>query len=255
MTQHSEKARSSTGGLVLPFWPIPAHCFLETRHATSQSAGNLEPRHEPVLGFQVHHQYQYGDELLAGRDGEFTGTGRAPDHHGQGIDRPGAQVAREHYGAKGWVFHQNTDIWRVAAPMDGPTWGTFTVGGAWLVTHLYEHYLFTQDVDYLREVYPVIKGSVEFFMDFLVEHPNGQWLVTNPSNSPENPPEGKGYEYFYDEVTGMYYFTTIVAGATMDMQILKDLFSYYKSACKNTGLDRAFAGEVAIARERLALLR
>lgn len=163
----------------------------------------------------------------------------------------GAQVAREHYGARGWVFHQNTDIWRVAAPMDGPTWGTFTVGGAWLVTHLYEHYLFTRDTTYLREVYPVIKGAVEFFLDFLVEHPNGEWLVTNPSNSPENPPEGKGYEYFYDEVTGMYYFTTITAGATMDMQILKDLFAYYLAAVEVLDLDRDFAEQVARARARL----
>ena len=102
----------------------------------------------------------------------------------------GTEVASEHYGAKGWVFHQNTDIWRVAAPMDGPTWGTFTVGGAWLTTHLWEHYQFTQDLKFLEKVYPIIKGSVDFFMDFLVEHPNGKWLVTNPSNSPENPPEG-----------------------------------------------------------------
>lgn len=163
----------------------------------------------------------------------------------------GSQVAQEHYGAKGWVFHQNTDIWRVAAPMDGPTWGTFTVGGAWLVTHLYEHYLFTQDEDYLLEVYPVIKGSVEFFMDFLVAHPNGKWLVTNPSNSPENPPDGKGYKYFYDEVTGMYYFTTIVAGATMDMQILKDLFAYYVAAAETLDVDRQFAEKVGEARNRL----
>ncbi len=163
----------------------------------------------------------------------------------------GAQVAKEHYGAKGWVFHQNTDIWRVAAPMDGPTWGTFTVGGAWLTTHLWEHYLFTQDEDYLREVYPVIKGSVEFFMDFLVEHPNGKWLITNPSNSPENPPKGKGYEYFYDEVTGMYYFTTIVAGATMDTQILQDLFSYYQSATEILGVDQEFSEKVGIAQKRL----
>ena len=137
----------------------------------------------------------------------------------------GAEVAKEHYGSKGWVFHQNTDIWRVAAPMDGPTWGTFTVGGAWLTTHIWEHYLYTQDINFLKKIYPIIKGSVDFFMGFLVEHPNGKWLVTNPSNSPENPPEGPGYEYFYDEVTGMYYFTTITAGATMDIQILKDLFS------------------------------
>jgi alpha-L-fucosidase 2 len=163
----------------------------------------------------------------------------------------GSEVAREHYGARGWVFHQNTDLWRVAAPMDGPTWGTFTVGGAWLTTHLWEHYLFTQDKEYLEDVYPVMKGAVQFFMDFLVEHPNGQWLVTNPSNSPENPPKGEGYEYFYDEVTGMYYFTTITYGATMDNQILKDLFAYYIQAAKILGKDEPFASEVKAARSRL----
>ncbi|MCK0156488.1 glycoside hydrolase family 95 protein [Cellulophaga sp. F20128] len=162
----------------------------------------------------------------------------------------GSEVAKEHYGAKGWVFHQNTDLWRVAAPMDGPTWGTFTVGGAWLTTHMWEHYLFTQDKEYLEEIYPTMKGSVEFFMDFLVEYPGTGWLVTNPSNSPENPPKGKGYKYFYDEVTGMYYFTTIVAGATMDMQILKDLFSYYNSAAKVLGVDTEFAKKVSEARKR-----
>lgn len=162
----------------------------------------------------------------------------------------GAEVAREHYGAGGWVFHQNTDLWRVAAPMDGPTWGTFTVGGAWLTTHLWEHYLFTRDKEYLKGIYPVIKGSVEFFMDFLVEYPDKGWLVTNPSNSPENPPKAKGYEYFYDEVTGMYYFTTIVAGATMDMQILKDLFGYYASASAILDMDHRFTAKVLEARNR-----
>ena len=163
----------------------------------------------------------------------------------------GAQVAREHYGARGWVFHQNTDIWRVAAPMDGPTWGTFTVGGAWLTTHLWEHFLFTRDTSYLRDVYPVLKGAAEFFMDFLVEHPNGKWLVTNPSNSPENPPKGPGYRYFYDEVTGMYYFTTIVYGSTIDMQILKDLFSDYCSAAAILRVDGEFSEKVSKARGRL----
>jgi alpha-L-fucosidase 2 len=163
----------------------------------------------------------------------------------------GSQVAKEHYGARGWVFHQNTDIWRVAAPMDGPTWGTFTVGGAWLTTHLWEHYLYTSDEAFLKEIYPVMKGSVEFFMDFLVEHPNGKWLVTNPSNSPENPPQGPGYKYFFDEVTGSYYFTTICYGAAMDMQILTDLFSYYVEASKKLGLDQDFAARVAEAKKRL----
>lgn len=163
----------------------------------------------------------------------------------------GSQVAREHYGASGWVFHQNTDIWRVAAPMDGPCWGTFTVGGAWLTTHLWEHYLYTLDKDFLKEVYPVMKGSVDFFMDFLVEHPNGKWLVTNPSNSPENPPKGTGYKYFYDEVTGDYYFTTICYGSSMDMQILTDLFGYYAQASKILRRDEKYAKKVLAARARL----
>jgi alpha-L-fucosidase 2 len=167
------------------------------------------------------------------------------------LTHQGSQVAREHYGANGWVFHQNTDIWRVAAPMDGPTWGTFTVGGAWLTTHLWEHYLYTLDRDYLQEVYPVIKGSVDFFMDFLVEHPNGKWLVTNPSNSPENPPKGPGYKYFYDEVAGFYYFTTICYGSSIDMQILTDLFGYYAEASEVLGRDKEYAGKVLAARARL----
>lgn len=162
----------------------------------------------------------------------------------------GSKVAKEHYGAKGWVFHQNTDLWRVAAPMDGSQWGTFTVGGAWLTTHMWERYLYSQDKVFLERAYPTMKGAVDFFMDFLIEHPNGKWLVTSPSNSPENPPAGPGYKYFYDEVVG-YYFTTIVYGSTIDMQILKDLFSYYIQATEILGKDGAYAKEVAKARKRL----
>lgn len=163
----------------------------------------------------------------------------------------GAQVAREHYGARGWVFHQNTDLWRVAAPMDGPTWGTFTVGGAWLTNQLWEHYRYTLDHTFLRELYPVLKGAVEFFMGFLVPHPNGRWLVTNPSTSPENPPQGPGYRYFFDEVTGSYYFTTICYGASIDMQILSDLFGHFAEACQLLDVDTEMANEVAIARAKL----
>ena len=164
----------------------------------------------------------------------------------------GAQVAKAHYGARGWVFHQNTDLWRVAAPMDGPCWGTFTVGGAWLTNQLYEHYLFNQDKAYLEEIYPVMKGAVQFFLDFLVEDPKTKWLVTNPSTSPENPPKGPGYEYFFDEVTGMYYFTTICYGASIDIQILTDLFGYYLESEKILGMNSDFGAKVATARSRLA---
>ncbi len=164
----------------------------------------------------------------------------------------GSQVAREHYGARGWVFHQNTDLWRVAAPMDGPTWGTFTVGGAWLCTHLWEHYDYTRDINYLTEVYPIIEGSVQFFMDFLVMHPNGKWLVTNPSTSPENFPDGGGNKPYFDEVTaGFREGTTICAGSSIDMQILYDLFGYYLQASDVLKKNSTFINEVKQAREKL----
>ena len=164
----------------------------------------------------------------------------------------GTQVAKEHYGARGWVFHQNTDIWRVAAPMDGPTWGTFTVGGAWLCTHIWEHYEYTRDKNFLKETYPVIEGSVQFFMDFLVPHPNGKWLVTNPSTSPENFPDGGGNKPYFDEVTaGFREGTTICAGSSIDMQILYDLFGYYIEAAKVLGKEDVFVQQVKAAREKL----
>lgn len=157
----------------------------------------------------------------------------------------GTDVAREHYGCRGWVFHQNTDIWRVAAPMDGPDWGAFTTGGAWLCTHLWEHYLFTRDKEFLAEYYPIMKGSVEFFLDFLVPHPRYGWLVTNPSTSPENFPDRPGNMTFFDEVTGwMSPGTTLCAGSTIDLQILNDLFGYVAEASKILGVDEEFRKKV-----------
>jgi alpha-L-fucosidase 2 len=164
----------------------------------------------------------------------------------------GTAVAREHYGAKGWVFHQNTDLWRVAAPMDGPTWGTFTVGGAWLCTHLWEHYAYTLDQKFLADAYPVLEGSVQFFMDFLVKHPNGKWLVTNPSTSPENFPDGGGNKPYFDEVTAGYREgTTICAGSSIDMQILYDVFGYYVKASEVLGKNSDFLEQVKAARGQL----
>lgn len=164
----------------------------------------------------------------------------------------GSKVAKQTYGCNGWVFHQNTDLWRVAAPMDGPTWGTFTTGGAWLTTHLWEHFLFTRDTGYLKKVYPIIKGSVQFFMDFLVKQPWSNWLVTNPSNSPENFPQRPGNKSFFDEVTGgIRPGTNICAGASIDMQILHDLFGYYIQATEVLNIDHEFAHKVSDAQKRL----
>jgi alpha-L-fucosidase 2 len=167
----------------------------------------------------------------------------------------GGQVAREHYGARGWVFHQNTDLWRVAAPMDGPSWGTFTTGGAWLATHLWEHYLFTGDKEFLKRYFPVLKGSAEFFLDFLVQHPKYGWLVTNPSTSPENFPAVPGQAPFFDEITTFRTTTSICAGSTIDMQILYDLFGDVADAAGVLGLDPDFRGRVLAARAKLAPMR
>ena len=165
----------------------------------------------------------------------------------------GSDVAKENYGASGWVFHQNTDIWRVAAPMDGPDWGTFTTGGAWLCTHIWEHYLYSGDINFLKEMFPILKGSVVFFLDFLIEHPKYGWLVTNPSTSPENFPGWPGNDRFYDEVTGwMSPGTTICAGSTIDMQILYDLFGYVAEAAEIIGIDTELKDTLLLTREKLA---
>ena len=164
----------------------------------------------------------------------------------------GAQVAKENYNCRGWVLHQNTDLWRVAAPMDGPTWGTFTTAGAWLCDELWDHYLYTGDKKYLTEIYPVIKGSVDFFMDFLVMHPNGKWLVTNPSSSPENFTGNPGNGPYFDETTGsMLPGTTICDGSSIDMEIIDDLFANYIRASKTMGLDVDYAIKVAETKSKL----
>ena len=168
----------------------------------------------------------------------------------------GAAVAREHYGARGWVHHQNTDIWRVAAPMDGPNWGGFATGGAWLATHLWEHYRFSGDKVFLAEYYPVMKGAAEFLLDFLVPHPKYGWLVTNPSTSPENFPLAPGNDRFFDEVTGsMSAGTALVAGSAIDTQLTADLFTAVSEAAGILGVDADLRDRIAAAKARLAPMR
>jgi alpha-L-fucosidase 2 len=169
---------------------------------------------------------------------------------------PGASVAKRHYNANGWVLHQNTDIWLACAPMDGPTWGTFSTGGAWLTTHLWDHYRFNEDKTYLKKIYPVMKGSAEFFLSTLVEEPTHKWLVTCPSTSPENFPKREGNKRYFDEVTGLYLpGTTICAGATIEMSILRALFSACIEASEILGVDTDFRERLRSVRTRLAPLQ
>ncbi len=132
--------------------------------------------------------------------------------------KTGAVTARTMYGCGGWMAHHNTDLWRIAGPVDGTTWGMFPTGGAWLSTHLWQHYLFTGDQQFLRQYFPIMKGAADFLLDYMQAYPDSGavrqaagWLVTVPTVSPEHGPQGKG--------------TTVTAGATMDNQIAFDVFS------------------------------
>jgi alpha-L-fucosidase 2 len=149
----------------------------------------------------------------------------------------GARTAQKMYGARGWVVHHNTDIWRASAPIDGPNWGTWPLGGAWLCLHLWDRYEFSGDKADLKRIYPVLKSATEFFLDTLQEEPKHQWLVTSPSISPEN---------------GHPFGSAICAGPTMDMQILRDLFANTIQAAETLGIDQDLRQRLAAARARLA---
>ena len=165
----------------------------------------------------------------------------------------GTETAREHWGARGWVVHQNTDLWRATAPMDGPSWGAWPVGGAWLMTNLFEHYRFSGDERDLRAIYPRLRDQTRFLLDILVEHPQKHWLVTAPSNSPENFPAWPGNGTFFDEVSGIELTArTMTAGPTMDMQIIREVFREFVEASTRLGTDSSLAAEARSARARLA---
>ena len=169
------------------------------------------------------------------------------------VAEAGAETAREHWNARGWVLHQNTDLWRSTTPMDGPSWGAWPVGGAWIMTNLWEHYRFGRDAAYLQRIYPLLRGQVRFLLDILVEHPKYGWLVTAPSNSPENFPAWPGNGRFFDEVSGLYLQArTMAVGPTMDMQIIREVFAEFEEAAALLGRDADLADQVRTARARLA---
>jgi len=149
----------------------------------------------------------------------------------------GARTAQNMYGARGWVVHHNTDLWRASAPIDGPNWGMWPSGGAWLCLHLWDRYEFSGDKADLKRIYPALKGASEFFLDTLQEESKHQWRVTNPSISPEN---------------GHPFGAAVCAGPTMDMQILRDLFAHTVKAAETLGVDVDFRKQLAAERARLA---
>ena len=147
----------------------------------------------------------------------------------------GSIIAREHYGADGWVVHHNTDIWRGAAPINHSNHGIWVTGGAWLCQHMWWRYAFTRDEEFLRDrAYPILKSAAAFFLDFLIEDPRSEqkWLISGPSHSPE--------------IGGL------VLGPTMDHQIIRDLLANCIEASEILGVDEALRQEWKDVRERIA---
>lgn len=145
----------------------------------------------------------------------------------------GRKTAQAHYGARGWVLHHNTDIWRGTAPINASNHGIWVTGGAWLSGHLWEHYLFNKDKKFLADrAFPVMKEASLFFVDFLVEDPNTGWLISTPSNSPEH--------------------GGLVAGPSMDHQIIRSLFDSTAQAADILGKDKEFAEQLRQMRKQIA---
>jgi len=144
----------------------------------------------------------------------------------------GARTAQVHYNARGWVLHHNFDLWRGTAPINASDHGIWQTGGAWLSQHLWEHYLFTGDVQFLRQAYPIMKGAALFFVDALVPSPGKPWLITGPSNSPEQ--------------------GGLVMGPTMDHQIVRGLFGAVINASRLLNTDAEFRAQLTEMRSRIA---
>ena len=155
----------------------------------------------------------------------------------------GAHVAEKLYGAKGWMAHHNTDLWRQAGPVSGSaTWSIFQVGGAWLCQQVWEHYAFTQDEKYLRQVWPVLRGAAEYFLTGgLIEEPEHHWLVTGPDTNFENP---------FRKPDGMSAAACL--GPTGNMQMIRQLFLNCVAASQILHTDAGFRAKVERALPRLA---
>ena len=142
----------------------------------------------------------------------------------------GRKTARDFYGARGWTAHVVSNPWGFTAPGEHPSWGATNTGGAWLALHAWQHYEFTQDIDFLRETYPLMKEAARFFLDAMIEEPEHGWLVTAPTTSPEN-------EFYLNDSTAV----SVCMGSTMDVQIVSELYDAVCQSAAVLGVDAVFA--------------
>jgi alpha-L-fucosidase 2 len=154
---------------------------------------------------------------------------------------PGGKTARAYYNARGWVAHVITNPWGFTSPGEGASWGATTGGSSWLCQHLWSRYEYTLDKDYLAKVYPILKGSALFYLDNLMEEPKNKWLVTGPSNSPEN-----GF------IIADGRSAHVCMGPTVDMQQLRDLFGNTARAAEILGKDDELRDKLYATRTKLA---
>ncbi len=140
----------------------------------------------------------------------------------ENLAQAGARTAKELFDCRGWTAHHGTDIWFNTAPTDGnPQYATWPMGGAWLMQQLFDHYEYTLDTSYLERIYPLLKGSAEFFLDFLMTDPETGWLVTCPSTTPEN-----------SFLTEDGEVVSVSMGTAMDIQLIRNLFRNCITACE-----------------------
>ena len=158
------------------------------------------------------------------------------------LSEDGTNIAKNLYGARGWVAHHNTDIWRQAGPVSGSAcWSVFQGGSGWLCQHLWEHYAFSGDTNHLRRVWPVLTGAARFYLDAMIEEPSHRWLVTAPDVNFENSfrkPDGSGSCSCY--------------GPTATMQMVRELFKNCLTGSRVLGDDTSLAAEIEQSMPRLA---
>lgn len=159
----------------------------------------------------------------------------------QNLVKPGEKTASAFYNAGGWVAHMMTNVWRFTAPGEHPSWGATNTGGAWLCAHLWEHYDYSRNQQYLQQIYPVLKGSAEFFLDILEPEPKNDWLVTAPTTSPENA--------FY--MPGTEKAVSICMGSTMDNQLVRELFGNVIAAGEVLNVDMDLRNKLRDAMDKL----
>jgi alpha-L-fucosidase 2 len=157
------------------------------------------------------------------------------------LQAPGAKTAKDYYNARGWVAHVITNPWGFTSPGESASWGASTCGSAWLCQHLWDHWLFTRDANFLAWAYPIMKGSAQFFSDMLIEEPGHHWLVVAPANSPEN---------HFEMTNGQQ--AAICLGPTMSQQLTRYLFTACIESSKILGTDENFRNELIAKRARLA---